>query len=256
MESLYFTFNNIQSSDMDQYLIRTQGGAVSSPFFGGQTVKEDTVPGRLTPYHMGIERQPIEFTIEISPLDQKWTPQRRNEIGRWLVHETYKPFQTADDMGKIYYAIVTEAPNFELYNNKGFIPITFKTNSAYAWSTVYIDTFDLSNNASTRIVELKNMSNINKNYFPKIQVELATGVTGFSIKNLSNAGKTMVFTGLYSGETVSIDNENEIILSNMPLSRPFEKFSGHWLELVYGINRIEVTGKCKILTKMQFPILQ
>lgn len=256
MQSEHFIFNGIKSADMGQYLIRTKGGAVSSPFFGGQSVQEDKMKGKLTPYHFGTELQPIEFTIEISPLDEEWTPQRRNEIGRWLVHDTYKPFQTADDLGKYYYCIVTEAPNFELYGNKGFIPITFRCNSAYAWSPTYIDNFDLSTNSTTAIIELNNLSNINKNYRPKIQIELVDGETNVQIRNLSNGGEVLAFTGLSPNETISVDCENEIIVSDLFGSNPFSKFNKVFLELVYGTNQLEITGKVKLWFKSCFPILQ
>lgn len=255
MQSEHFIFNGIKSADMGQYLVRMQSGGIQSPFFGGQDIREDRMKGKLTPYHFGTELNPIEFTIEISPLDDEWTPQRKNEIGRWLIHDTYKPFQTADDLGKYYYAIVTEAPNFELYGNKGFIPITFRCNSAYAFSPTYIDNFNLSANATNTIIELNNLSNINRNYRPKIEIEIIEG-TDFQIRNLSNAGEIFSFTGLNVGEIISVDNENEIIVSSLFGSNPFSKFNKNWLELVYGTNRLEVTGKVNIWFKSCFPILQ
>lgn len=268
MESIFFEFNGQKSVDMGQYLIRMNSGGVDSPFFGGQSIREEKLKNRLLPYHFGTEKNPLEFTIEISPLEEEWTPERRAEIGQWLIHDTYKPFQTTDDMGKIYYAIATEAPNFELYSNRGFIPITFRTNSPYAWSTEQNDYFDLTSNIGTEIITMKNLSNINKNYFPKIQIKFATGGGPLKLKNLTNGGKTLEITHGFSGQIISIDNENEIIIPKMPGEMPpgqesfpeddamFEKFNEVWLELVYGDNRIEVTGKCEIWTKMQFPILQ
>ena len=255
MQSEHFIFNNIKSIDMDQYLIRTKGGAVSTPFFGGQSIKEDRMKGKLTPYHFGTELNPIEFTIEICPLEKEWTPQMKNEIGRWLVHDTYKPFQTADDLGKFYYAIVTEMPDFQMYGNHGYIPITFRTNSAFAWSPTYIDDFDLSTNETTTIIELNNLSNINRNYRPKIEFEVVGG-TDVQIKNLSNGGEIFKFEGLTVGEVISVDNENEVIVSSLFGSNPFSKFNKNWLELVYGTNRLEVSGKIKLFTKSIFPILQ
>lgn len=256
MQSEYFIFNGIKSIDMKQYLIRMDSGGIPSPFFGGQDIQEARMKNKIMPYHFGTEKEPIEFTIQISPLDKEWTPQMRNEIGKWLIHEDYKLFQTADDLGKYYYVIATEASEFELYNNKGFITITFRNNSPYAWSPVYVSDYDLSTNVTTKIIEMDNLSNINKNYRPKIEIQLVDGETNVQLKNLSNGGQIMKFEGLNPNERVSIDNENEVIQSDIPLSNPFLKFNRNFLELVYGTNQIEVTGKCKIWTKMQFPILQ
>ena len=240
---------------MSQYLVHMDSGAVSSPFFGGQDIQEDRMKGKLTPYHFGTELEPIEFTIEISPLDKEWTPQLKNELGRWLVHDTYKSFQTADDLGKFYYAIVTEMPDFQMYGNHGYIPITFRTSSAYAFSPTYIDSFDMSTNETTTIKELNNLSNINRNYRPKIEFEVIEG-TDVQIKNLSNGGEVFLFEGLSVGEIISVDNENEVVISSLFGSNPFSKFNKNWLELVYGTNQLEITGKIKLWVKSQFPILQ
>lgn len=258
MQSEHFIFNGVKSSDMDQYIVRMDSGGVQSPFFGGQDIEEEYVGSRITPYHFGTTKRPIEFTVQISPLDKEWTPQRKSEIGRWLIHDTYKEFQTADDMGKYYYAIVIEAPNFELYSNKGFIPITFRTSSPYAWSPVYVDSFDISM-MSGNVIELSNLSNINVNYKPTIEIEFSgkEGELSATLRNLSNGGKEFKLTKRYKSEVVSIDNENEEMVSNRQLSNPFSGFNGDWFELVYGINRIEVLGDVKrVRTKMRFPIIQ
>lgn len=255
MQSEHFIFNGIKSSDMSQYLVRMDSGAVSSPFFGGQDIQEDRMKGKLTPYHFGTELEPIEFTIEICPLDKEWTPQLKNELGRWLIHDKYKSFQTADDLGKFYFCIATEMPNFEMYGNHGYIPITFRTNSAFAWSPTYIDDFDLSTNETTTIIELNNQSNINRNYRPKIEFEVVEG-TDVQIKNLSNGGEVFLFEGLTVGEIISVDNENEVVISSLVGSNLFAKFNKNWLELVYGTNRLEISGKIKLFVKSCFPILQ
>lgn len=257
MESIHFKFNEITSASMGQYSIRINGGGVESPFFGGQEIIELQKNDRITPFHFGTKNSPIEFTIEISPLDEEWTPERRREIGKWLIHDTYKPFQTADDLSKFYYAIVTSAPNFELYSNKGFVPFTFRTNSAYAWSPIYVEDYLITENVDgDKIIKINNRSNINKKYYPIIEVALLNDTTDFELINLSNGKQSFKFTDLHQNEIVSIDNENELIVSNLPFSKPFEGFNRKWLELVEGINYIKVLGECEIRTKMQFPILQ
>lgn len=269
MISEYFIFNNVKSSDMEQFIVKTGSGGVKVPFFGGQTVQEETVPGRITPYHFGTTKDPLEFTLEISPLDKEWTPKRKSQLAQWLIHDNYKPFQTADDLGKVYYVIATKAPEFELYGNKGFVEITFRTNSAYAWTKNFIEDYNLSEPDSevdnTSVITINNLSNIGAPFYPKLYVELTGEDLGgeenrwksrdLKFKNLSNGGNEMCFKGLELKEGLFIDCENEIVESGKEMSKPFTKFTGQWLELVYGENRIEVTGKCTLRTEMQFPIL-
>ena len=278
MQSEFFIFDGIESSEMEQYLIRMSSGGVSSPFFGGQNIQEGNMRNKVIPYLFGTETKPISFTIEITPIDangakKKWTPQLKREIGRWLIHDTYKPFQTSDDLGKIYYAMVTEAPNFQLYDDEGHIPFTFRTNSPYAWSPIYLEEHDLSTNSGTRIIYMENRSNINTNFLPIIEIQLMGGNKNVKLENLSSGAKPFEFIDLQANSMVSVDNENEVIRGASPvygtgsnadviidflptIDSPFAKFNGGWLELVYGVNTIRVTGRCKIRTKMQFPILQ
>lgn len=266
MESMYFIFDGVKSSDMDLYIMRIEhGGFIETPYMGGLDIEEEKISKRLTPYFYGVNREPIEFTVQFVPMDRRgnlkeWTPQERYKIGKWLIHDTYKPFQTSDDLGKYYYAMITEPVDISTMNRQGYMEVTFRTNSPFAWSPVYIDSFDLSDNTAAEIKELENNSNVLKYYRPKIEFELVGDTTDVQFRNLSNGGRVMKFENLIPNEIISIDCENEIIKSNRQTSNPFSKFNigmrRYWLDLVYGINHIEITGAIKLYVKSQFPIAQ
>lgn len=266
MESMYFIFDGVKSSDMDLYIMRIEhSGFVETPYWGETNVHEEKSRKRLTPYFYGIDREPIEFTVQFVLVDKhmqpkKWTPQERYKIANWLIHDTYKEFQTSDDLGKRYNAIVVSNTDLNLINTEGYIEVTFRTNSPFAWSPIYIDSFDLSNNTTTQIIQLENKSNVLKYYNPKIEIELVGDTTSFQLKNLSNNGMTMKFESLLPNEIISIDCENRIIKSNLFGSNPFSKFNidmkRYWMDLVYGVNRIEVQGAIKLYVKSQYPIAQ
>lgn len=268
MESEHFIFDGVKSSDMGLMSVRMSSNTfVETPFWGGADIKEELSHKKITPYFYGVQRKPIEFKIQCALMDsngdvKQWTPQDRSRIARWLIHDEYKEFQTVDDLGKRYFAICTNDVNLNLINTRGYIELSFKTNSPYAWSPIYVDKFDLSNNEATTIIELENKSNVVKEFNPLIEIELVNGETNIELKNLSNSGKAMRFEGLYSNEVISIDTQNKIIKSNLQGSNPFSKFNTgtynkrYWLDLVYGINQISVNGKCIIYTKMRFPIAQ
>lgn len=266
MQSEYFIFDGVKSIDMGIYLIRVSSGMIQSPFFGGLSIEEERAKNKIVPYHYGVSKEPIEFTILISPIEKEWTPQLRNKVGRWLIQDKYKPFQTGDDMGKIYYAICTEAPNFELAMNLGYLELTFRTNSPYAWTMPYIESFNLLNNNTTTIIEIENKSNVLSYFYPKMEISLlqlngnATNTKQIKIKNLSDGGREFILginNDLVGNEVIGIDNENGIIKTgNQIHNNVFTKFNRKWLRFVYGVNRLEVTGKCQLSIKNQFPILQ
>lgn len=262
MESMYFIFDGVKSSDMGLYNVRIdEGGFIETPYWGGANVDEERLKNRLTPYDYGLDLEPIEFSVQFALLDKdlkprKWSPQERNKVARWLIgdRERYKAFQTSDDLGKFYYVKCVSGGNLNLMNTEGYTELTFRSNSCYAWSPTYIDNFNLGDNNTTQIIELENRSNVLKYYHPKVEIEFID--TDVQIKNLSDGGRVFELKDLKSNEIVSIDNENQIMISNNPLSNPFSQFNRNWLRLVYGVNRLEVKGRCIIKIKSCFPIAQ
>ena len=266
MESQYFIYDGKTSSEMNLYNVRVNhSGFVETPLWGRTNIQEETSKKRLTSYFYGVTREPIEFKVQFALADEsmqpkEWATEERYNISKWLVPNTYKEFQTNDDLSKRYYAMITNEVNLNLMNTEGYIELTFRTNSSFAWSQVYENEFDLSENVTTTIIQLENKSNVVEYYRPMIEIELVDGETNVQLKNLTNGNKIFKFEGLTANEIVGIDCDNEIMKSNLFGNNPFGKFNvgikKYWLDLSYGINEIKVTGKCKISVKSQFPIAQ
>ena len=262
MESMYFIFDGVKSSDMDLYIMQIDhSGFIETPYIGSTDIKEEKIHNKTTPYFYGVDRENLEFTVQFVLMDKygnpkKWTPQDRNKIARWLIHDEYKEFISSDDLGKRYMVIATSDSNLNLINTQGYVEVTFRCNSPYAWSPVYINSFDLSNNTTSTIIELENMGNVIKRYRPKLEIQMM-GDTSVTLTNLSDGGREFKLFDLRTDEIISIDNENEIILSNYPVNiNPLANFNRNWLELVFGVNQIKVIGRCKIWVKSCFPIAQ
>ena len=267
MQSEYFIFDGIASADMGLYIVRMNDGFVDNPFAGGKNLKIESRRNKVNPYFYGVEKSVLEFSLQLTLLDEnlqpkEWTAAERMVVAKWLFHDTYKAFQTADDLGKVYYGIFTKDSNIATVNGTGYLEVNFQTNSYCAWSPVTYSTFDLWNNTETgTIIEVENLSNVNNIYLPKIEIEmkhsdLESDLT-VQLINLSNNNLDFSFTGLYYDEIISVDNENKIILTSYPVHiNPYELFSKNWMKLVYGVNQIQVFGKCKITFECQFPLIR
>lgn len=268
MESQYFLFDGVKSSDMDLHIVRIDhSGFIETPYLSGVDIKEEKIHNKFAPYFYGVEREPIEFTVQLALMDKynnprEWSPQERYKIARWLIHDEYKQFQTSDDLGKVYYVIAVSDSDLNLINTQGYVEITFRTNSPFAFSPTYIEFFDLTGNTTSTIIEIENRSNIIKRYRPKLEIEYPNMV-GFSettdiiLRNLSDGGREFKLTDVKKGEIYSFDNENRIIKSSRVTNlNPLTHFNRNWLELVYGVNQIEITGKCNVWIKSCFPIIQ
>ena len=267
MQSEYFIFNGINSEDMGLYIIRMDTGFITNPFIGSKSLNQAVRPGRVKASREGLTREVIEFDLQMVLLDdygklKEWTPEERMRIARWLFQDEYAAFQTEDDLGKIYYGMFTNEQNLFTMNNTGYLELHFVTNSHTAWSPVIDHAFDFWNNdAGGRIITIENLSNISKNYEPKIEIEMKHEVgesnLEFKLINLSNDNKEFIFTGLRRDEIISVDNENRIILSSYSAHiNPYGSFNKNWLELVYGENQLQIFGKCAINIQCQFPIMR
>ncbi len=268
MESQFFIYDGIKSSDMDLHIMQiNHSGFIETPYTSSVDIKQKKVAKRHTPYFFGVERDNIEFTVQLVLMDKynqprKWTPQDRYKIAKWLFHDEYKEFISSDDLGKRYFCIATSDSDLNLINSQGYMEVTFTCNSPFAFSPTYIEFFDLTGNTTSTIIEIENRSNIIKRYRPKLEIEYPN-IVGFSettdiiLRNLSDGGREFKLTDVKKGEIYSFDNENRIIKSSRVTNlNPLTHFNRNWLELVYGVNQIKITGKCNVWIKSCFPIIQ
>lgn len=253
---------------MDLYIVRMDSGFISTPLTGGKSLKTEQRRNSIKPYYFGAEYEVIEFDLQLALLDNNfeplpWTPERKMKIGQWLFQNTYKPFQTIDDLGKIYYGIFTAESTAFTINEEGYLEVTFTTNSYCAWSPVITSVFDLWNNpVEGTIIEVENLSNYGDFFAPKLQIEMKEDDEYsvdhvVTIENLSNNNQLVTVSKLRYNEIIGIDNENRLIKSANPLNlNPYENFNKEWLTLVKGVNQLKITGKCKITIQAQFPLIR
>lgn len=238
---------------MDLYNVRIDSGLYSTPYVSGQEIIETEVKNKDIPYFYKTRKKPLEFQLTFSTLDKKFTEQKRYQIARWLIQREYKEFQTTDYLGKIFNVIAISDVDFISGGTKeGYFQVTFRCDAPWAWSPTYVNNFDLKNNTDKIIIELENKSNAVKYYYPEIEFKMQ-GDTDIELRNLSDGGKSFNFTNILDDEIIYVNNDMRQVISNTGQYR-LGNFNKGWLRLVHGINRIEVTGRCKIQTRMRFPL--
>ena len=60
-----------------------------------------------------------------------------------------------------------------------------------------------------------------------------------------------MFNNLSNNELIYVNNEDKEVVSDIKLSR-YDDFNNNYLELVRGINRLEITGACKLDFRYQY----
>lgn len=255
MDNTTFIFDGKNSEEMGLHIVRIDSGFYSSPFISGQSIIEDEINSNHIPVFYKIKKEPFKFDITFSLLDEEFTNEKKFELARWLIQEEYKQFISTDNIDKIYYVIATNQSDFMSAGMKlGYFTINFRTNAPWAYTPVYINQYDLSNILVPTTINIENKSNVLKYYKPEIEIELTGVSTGVTLTNLSNQGKQLILSNLSESEVIYINNTNKQIISNLSMYR-----LGNWnkqtLDLVYGVNNIEVNNPCIIITKCQYPIL-
>lgn len=254
--SIAFTFDGISSDDMGLYNVNVSSGMLEEPFLATRQINEVKIRGRDKPYFSGVTHAPLTFTLTFAFLDE-FDSDKLRQVSRWLSAEYYKPLTFSDTPDRIYYAMLDS--DSKLTHNgasNGYITVTMRCDSPYSYSPVYVSpTYDLSTNTSNgTTIQFDNSGDIS--IFPEIYIT-KVGAGDVSIVNNSNGGQTFQFTGLSDGETVYVDNENEIIQSDLvPTTYRYSNFNNNFLELVYGANNLQVYGTCKIYFRYQFILLQ
>lgn len=253
MNSIYFYFNGRKSSDLGVYLVNMDSGLKSTRFLSNKEIISESIVGRDKPYVYGQNRTPLTFTLTLTLLNEKWTLDKRREVARWLSTDSFEEFYSTDAVEKRYFFQYVGGIDFT--NNAaedGYIQVEMLNSSPYAYSPFQEKIFNLSSITSPTIIEILN--NGDKSVLPEMWLE-KIDQGDIEIKNLSNSGKIFKFTALEDKETVYIDNQNRHIETDIPLSYRHDNFNKEYLELVRGVNRLEVTGTCKIKFRYQYVIL-
>lgn len=248
-----FTYNGISSSTYNMYLIRNDNNYIQIPFGVKRTVITEKAINNPKPYFFGVNEEVLKFRVKIG-FEGEWTDDIRKDVANWLFQDEYKPFISPDNTDIIYYCMpVGDASLYLTYLSQGYVELEFECNSPYAYSPVQEQIFDLSAIAVPTQITLSNNSNIAKYYYPEIEiVKIETG--DVSLKNISNNNIEFKFTGLQNNETVYVDNDRKRIITSLIGVYRYSAFNKNWLMLVSGENTIEVTGKCRITVRSQFPI--
>jgi len=234
-------------------MVSLNGGMRQSNFLPSKKVLSEKIVGNNTPYIFGTDYDPSEFKIVLACVEgEHWTDSKRREVARWLDTSTIEEFYTEEEPHRRYYFIYQGL--VDLTHNgagDGYIEVTMLNDSPFARSPIQERRYELTNISSPTIIEIENVGD--DILYPEMWIyNMNDG--DFLIRNLSNGGKDFKFKNIANAETIYVDNEHHHIESDIPLTYRYDNFNNNYLELVKGINRLEVTGACSLLFRYQFYI--
>ncbi len=228
----------------------------NTPFGVERNINEEYVKNNPIPYFFSVDELPLYFHVTLGKKNgTNFTYKDRVKIARWLIKKEYKNFISTDNMGVIFECMVSDRPEKVLIGNTPLvIEFTFRCNAPWAWSPYFVDTFDLSNNNTTKNIILENKSNIEEYVYPELWIQSLGDNNTIKLKNISCGGKEFIIENLEENEIIYINNKLKQIETNLPSIYRLKDFNRSWLSLGYGINNIKVTGKCLVKTRMRYGI--
>ena len=243
-----FFFNGEKSVNKGVSIIKLSSGFLPSPFLPSKEIHEEYIKGRDKPYYYGSSKRPIQLKLVLSCLDNEWTFEKRREIARWLNTKDYVEFYTINEPFKKYYVQYVGGVNLTTQSSMhGYLEVTLRCDSAYAYSSIYQDEYECLDNETS--IEFLNYGDCD--LLPEIWISKVDN-GDITIKNESHADVyDFKVTDLLHDEILYVNNENEQIITNIHDIYRYDKHNGTYLVLKRGNNKLTIVGKCKITFRYQ-----
>lgn len=243
-ESLNFVLDGISSRDMKCMQVSMDAGLYEEIFLPQKSIREVKVRGNNTPYHYGVDYEPLNMPMVIK-LNDNLSDNEVRAFCRWIDQPYYKEFYFENRPDRRFY-VMYEGDSRRLHNGvvSGIVSINFRCNSPYSYSPVFVsDTYDLSDNP----LEGSEIVFVNSGDLPcKPILEFEkVGNGDMKIVNLSNAGQEFELKALLNGEKIRVDNHHKEIDTDIVGTYRYDNHNDVFLEMLRGNNYLKVYGNVK-----------
>ena len=199
-------------------------------------------------YLYGVSQKPvIQFPIVFNT-PYELTSEDFSLAAAWLLgKQTFTKLEIIqEDMVGIFFNCFLTAPEIQKTGNiiTG-LKVLAVCDSPFAWTYPIVTNYPFGSPPSSYALTFDNYSHDSYYLFPKIEFQMA-GAGDLSITNTSDASRLFNFTGLSSGEIITVDNDLEIVTSSLSIAR-LPKFNLNFLRFAPGRNNLLVTGNISYL---------
>jgi len=251
LESLGFNFDGIHSSQLGILNVYVDAGLFQEVFLPTRTINEVVIRGRSTPYPQGVTYAPLEFPVKIA-FEDGYDSQKIREVARWLCKDYYAPLTFDSNPERVFYGMFVN--DSSLTHNgvqQGYVTLAVRCNSPFSYSH-FKDSDDFHIDGE-EIIEIHNDGDLPIK--PEIDI-YKIGRGSLTINNFSTRDNPFEFDILEDQETIYVDNEEEVIETDISNTERYDNFNDNYLTLERGVNRLIITGSCIVRFRYQFVFLQ
>ena len=177
------------------------------------------------------------------------------DIERWLTSKTYRKFQPCDEEFDdiIFYGSFTQI-SYERYGEQIYkLVVTFETDSPYAYSKERTSKFTIDEEYGTFHI-INNSDEIG--YISPFLLEIKTKKAGDLVISNSLDEDNLAIKNCQINETIKIDNENQILSTDVSGHKIYDDFNYSYLRLfkneTSGDNELSFSLPCEVVIKYQF----
>jgi len=239
-----FIFDGKPSELYSLYIASPNGGDVDVTGSSNVELYVESLYRKSKNYLLGAKQSPaLEFDVSFNSPREITSPDI-GHIQSWLFgHSQYKKLQILQsDMQDVYFNCFLTNPQVNKVGNiiRG-VKATVVCDSPFAWTFPRTKTYSFTDADVNSIVDFYNLSNDNDYNYPSLEITANEFGGDFSISVSQDNDRLFEFTGLTSGEIITINNELGTISSSTALRR-LSNFNKNWFRLVKGRNTITFSG--------------
>lgn len=195
-------------------------------------------------YHGRTLNTPLEFDITFGS-DTYFPASFRNVVDDWLFAKMgYMQLQILqDDLMDCYFnVILTKGKAVYIGNLQYAFTAHAVCDAPWAWgfTQTLTKTYTSGGIISDSLI-FNNLSASADYLYPTIAFTLNSVGNGITITNYSDSNRAFVFTGLSALETVTVNNDLQLMVSSTGLYR-LSKFNNNWLRFIPKYNSLNITG--------------
>ena len=233
----YFRYAGQWSGTYGLQIVDFDDNSVKETDAFSPTLTLQKAPGSLRFFHGGVEYDSAP-TCEFSVLsEQELTCDMRRAVLSWLVgRKQFQPmqFEGGDNDEFTYYCVFTSAKTIWINGRCYGFRLTAQFDSPFARG----EATTITVGSGTHNVQIRNKSDIADGYtYP-----IVTFTGGFVdiVNTTDDSLRHFSFSGLTTGETVTVDNEVRYISSSIGGEKLSKFTSKNWLRLRPGMNRLTI----------------
>ena len=244
-----FTFNGIYSRDLGVSITTFDSGIFND--VGIEYSSDISIEHNLIDYNPCYienfaETNEIELNLLVyNPITMKPIDITNSDLEilyDWLITDNFVPFVSDDDVDLTYYFKVVRIQKVLSFKNEGYLRVTFKPYSRYAYRRREYK-IDVNGNKE---IEISNLSK--QMYYPMIEITNNGDI--YTINSINN----MKITNVNTNETIIIDNLLKLVQNTDGKNR-FSTCNRKWIGLEPKVdNIIRLNGNMSVKIICEFPV--